>query len=187
MLIENKGIQTDPFHIPPFRLNSREFIVLFLYGGAHFHQTKTFLGDIFSGKIKDENVIVHKNLTFVGHYKEPLFRRIFYPVTVGEYLKKTANPNSPYAAKIYEIGGINEKTRVNTLPNYSKRLLSLYAAFSKTDRIVFDLLGQGPAEAKKIYQAVNEFVKAGGSAILLDNFNDQKNDCTKYIELQWLK
>ncbi|REC62838.1 hypothetical protein DRF65_08425 [Chryseobacterium pennae] len=187
MLIENKGIQTDTFHIPPFSLNSREFMVLFLYGGAHFHQTKTFLGDIFSGKIKDANVMVHKNLTFVEHYTEPLFRRLFHPVTVGEFLKKTTNPDSPYATKIYEINGITEKTRINTLPNHPKRLLSLYAAFSKTDHIVFDLLGQGPAEAKKIYQTVNEFVKEGGSAILLDNFNDQKNDCTKYIELQWLK
>lgn len=187
MLIENKGIQTETFHIPPFRLNSREFMVLFLYGGAHFHQTKTFLSDIFSGKIKDPKVIVYKNMTFVEHYTEPLLRKIFYPVTVGEYLKKTANSDSPYATKIYDITGINEKTRINTLANYPKRLLSLYAAFSKTDHIIFDLLGQGPAEAKKICQAVNEFVKEGGSAILLDNFNDQKNDCTKYIELQWLK
>lgn len=108
-------------------------------------------------------------------------------MTVGEYLKKAANPDSPYATKIYDIDGINEKTKVNTLPDYSKRLLCLYAAFSKTDSIVFDLLGQGVDGTEKIYQAVNEFVKAGGSAILLDNFNDQENVCTKYIELQWLK
>jgi hypothetical protein len=187
MLIENKGIHTNTFHIPPFSLNHGEFMVLFLYSGSHFQDTKTFLTHIFSGKIKDENVVVHKNLTLAEHYSESLFRRVFYPVTVGEYLKKAANPDSPYATKIYDIDGINEKTKVNTLPDYSKRLLCLYAVFSKTDSIVFDLLGQGVDGTEKIYQAVNEFVKAGGSAILLDNFNDQENVCTKYIELQWLK
>ncbi|CAI8721221.1 hypothetical protein EMIT036CA2_10281 [Chryseobacterium sp. IT-36CA2] len=30
-------------------------------------------------------------------------------------------------------------------------------------------------------------MKKGGSAILLDGYDDMKNQCTKYIELQWTK
>jgi hypothetical protein len=48
------------------------------------------LKGIFSGKVKDKNVIVHKKLTFVEHFKEPKFRQLFYPVTVEGYLKMNA-------------------------------------------------------------------------------------------------
>jgi hypothetical protein len=141
MLIENKGIKTDNFFIPSFDLNVGEIVVLYLFNGQHFYETEMFLKDIFCGKTKDENVIVHKKLTFVEHFIEPKLRRLFYPVTVGEYLKKNANLKSPYATKIYEIDWIKEKTRFNRLSGNPRRLLCLYATLSKTDNIVFDVVG----------------------------------------------
>lgn len=187
MLIENKGIKTTDFYIPPFDLNSGEIVVLFLFNGQHFYETEMFLKDIFCGRTKDENVVVNKSLTFVEHFIESKLRGLFFPVTVGEYLKKNANPESPYAAKIYEIEWIKENTKVNTLAGNPRRLLCLYATLSKTDNIVFDIVGQDPIGAEETYKVVKEVVKKGGSAILLDGFNDMKNDCTKYIELQWMK
>ena len=187
MLIENKGIRTDTFYIPPFDLNVGEIVVLYLFNGQHFYETEMFLKDIFCGKTKDENVVVHKNLTFVEHFIEPKLRRLFYPVTVGEYLKNNADLNSPYATKIYETKWINEKTKVNTLAGNPRRQLCLYATLSKTNSIVFDVAGQDPKGAEATYEIVKGVVKNGGSAILLDCFEDMKNDCTKYIELQWTK
>ena len=146
-----------------------------------------YLKDIFCGKLKNENVLVHKRLTFVEHFRESELRRLFYPVTVGEYLKKEANFESAFATKIYEIDWINEKTKVNTLAGNPRRLLSLYATLSNTKNIVFDVAGQDPQGADETYKIVKEVVKNGGSAILLDCFEDMKNDCTKYIELQWTK
>lgn len=186
MLINNKGIKTNTFYIPPFELNAGDFVVLYLYNGWHFYETEMFLKDIFCGNTENENVVVHKRLTFVEHFIEPTFRRLFYPVTVGEYLRKNANLDSPYAEKIYEIEWINKKTKVNTLAGNPRRLLSLYATLSKIDNIIFDISGVGPQDAKEIYKIVKETVKKGGSAILLDGFDDLKNDCTKYIELQWI-
>lgn len=185
MLIKSKGIKTDTFYIPPFDLNNGEIVIIYLFGGGHFHKTAMFLKDIFCNKVKNENVIMHKELTFVQHFIEPNLRRIFYPVTVGEYLKKNANLASPYATKIYEIDQINEKTKIKTLIGNRKKLLYLYATLSKTENIIFDLIGQGPIEAEEIYKIIKEIVKKGGSAILLDSFDDLKNDCTKYIELRW--
>jgi hypothetical protein len=185
MLIENKGIKSDTFYVPPFELNVGEIVVLHLFNGQHFYQTEMFLKDIFGGKTKDENVVVHKSLTFVEHFIEPKLRRLFYPVSVGEYLKKNANFDSPYATKIYEIDWINENTKVNTLSGNPRRLLSLYATLSKTNNIVFDLVAQDPKGAEKTYEIVKDVLKNGGSAILLDGFENLKNDCTKYIELQW--
>ncbi len=186
MLIENKGIRTDTFYISPFNLNAGELVVLHLFNGPHFYQTEMFLKDIFSGKKKDENVIVHKHLTFVEHFIEPNLRRLFHPVTVGEYLNKNANLGSQYATKIYEIEWIHQKTRINTLAGTPRRLLSLYATLSKTDNIIFDVIGQDPRGGEETYEIVKDVVKRGGSAIFLDCFGGMQNDCTKYIELQWM-
>lgn len=187
IIIENKGIKTDTFYIPPFTLNSGEIIVLHLYNGYHFYETEMFLKDIFCGKTSHENVIIHNNMTFAEHFRESKFRDIFFPVTVGEYLRKNADPESPYATKIYETEWINKKIKVNTLPGNPRRLLTLYATLSKTNNIIFDLVGQDLSGAKETYKIVKEIVKTGGSAILLDGYDEMKNDCTKYIELQWIK
>jgi hypothetical protein len=187
MLIENKGIKTDTFYVPPFDLNVGEIVVLHLLNGQHFYQTEMFLKDIFVGKTKDENAVVHKSLTFAEHFIEPKLRRLFYPVTVGEYLKKNADFESPYATKIYEIDWINKNTKVNTLAGNQRRLLCLYATLSKTNNIVFDVVGQDPKGAEETYEIVKKAMKIGGSAILIDSFANMKNDCTKYIELQWTK
>jgi ABC-type multidrug transport system ATPase subunit len=187
MLIENKGIKTNSFYIPSFVLNKGEIIILNLHNGKHFYSTEMLLKDIFSGKTINENVVVNKKLTFVEHFIEPKLRRLFYSITVGEYLKMNADLNSPYATKIYEIGWINEKTKVNTLPGNPKRLLSLYTTLSKTSNIIFDLVGQDSKGAEETYEIVKEAVKNGGSAILLNCFENMKNDSAKYIELQWMQ
>lgn len=187
MLIKNKGIKTDTFYIPPFELKVGEIVVLYLFNGQHFYNTEMYLKDIFIGNIKNKNVIVNQKMTFIEHFIEPKLRQIFRPITVGEYLKKKANLKSPYASKIYEIEWINEKTKINTLPGTPRRLLSLYTTLSKTKNIIFDLAGQDYQGAQKIYKIVKEVVNKGGSAILLDCFEDMKNDCTKYIELQYNK
>lgn len=187
MLIENKGVKTDTFYIPPFNLNAGEILVLYLFNGQHFYDTEMFLKDIFCGVSKDENVVVHKTLTFVEHFTEPRFRRFFQPMTVEDYLKKNANLDSPYATKIYEIKWINKKTKLNAISSSKRQLLSLYATLSKTNNIVFDLVGQDVKTAEKSYEVIKEAVRKGGSAILLDWVEDLRNDCTEYIELQWTK
>ncbi|NML71324.1 hypothetical protein HHL23_16155 [Chryseobacterium sp. RP-3-3] len=181
MLIENKGIETNTFYIPPFDLNAGEIVVLNVFSGANFYKTEMFLKDIFCGRIPHENVIIHQNITFLEHFFEPAIRRFFYPVTVGEYLKKNANSDSI----IYETEWINEKTKVNTLLGSHRKQLSLYATLSKTQNIVFDLSGEGLQGAEETYKIVKDIVKNGGSALLLDCYDDMKNDCPKYIELQW--
>jgi len=144
MLVENKGIKTENFHIPSFDLKAGEIVVLYLFNGQHFFETEMFLKDIFTGKVEDENVILNTSLTFAEHFKESRLRRLFHPVTVGEYLKRNANLNSPFATKIYEIDWINERTKVNTLAGNPRRLLTLYCTLSNTSNIVFDLVGQDP-------------------------------------------
>ncbi|WDF63200.1 hypothetical protein [Flavobacterium sp. KACC 22763] len=186
LVIESEGIRIKEYFIPPFELREGELLVLYLYEGAHFQGIKTELVNIFTGKIKNENVTVIKPLTYVDYFRESKFRSLFFPLRVGEYLKKKANLESKFIQKIYEIPWINKKTKINELHWNSKRLLSLYATFSKTKHIVFELAGQGPVDAKETYDIVRNEIRNGGSAILIDWVADMKNDCDKFITLEWL-
>jgi hypothetical protein len=186
MLIASKGIRTDKFYIQPFELNPGEIIVLYLFNGVHFYETEMYLKDIFTGKTVNESVTVNKPLTFVEHFIEPGLRRMFYPVSVGEYLKKHANPESHFATKIYEWDWITPKTKVNNLAGSPRGRLRLFATLSRTNNIVFDFVGQDPKGCEESYGIIKECVKNGGAAILLDCCKDMKDDCTKYIELEWV-
>ncbi|MCL9806555.1 hypothetical protein NAT51_13550 [Flavobacterium amniphilum] len=185
MLIENKGIQTDAFYVPPFTLKKGEIIILHLFNDERSHNAEMVLKDIFTGKLKDKNVIVYTALTFVDYIFEPKFKSLFRPFNVGNYLKKNANSNSPYATKIYETDWITPKTKINWLPGTPRKQLSLFASLTKTNNIIFDLSGLDKKGAEETYMIVKEIVKKGGAAIFLDYFGDIKNDCTQYIELQW--
>jgi hypothetical protein len=185
MILKSNGIKTDKFIIPPFVLNEGEIIVIYLWGGAHYQALKTFLKDIFCGITAHENVEIVKPLRFAEHFYEPKFRRIFYPITIGEYLRKHANPQNPYSTKIYDTN-IHKKANVNQLQATTKKQLSIFSTLSHTNNIVFDLAGLDPNGANETYKIVKESVKNGGSAILIDWASDMKDDCTHYIELEWL-
>ncbi len=187
MIVESKGIKTDKYYIPPFELRDGEIVVIYLYGGAHFYELKMELVDIFTGKSKNANVSIFRPLTFVEHFIEPAFRRLFYPVTVREYLKRNANSMSNFTKKIYDNKWINKKTKVHSLAWDQRKLLCLYSTLSKTTDIVFDVAGLDPQGAIKTYQIVKENIKNGGSAILIDWTDEMKNDCTKFITIEWTK
>ncbi|MCC9073724.1 hypothetical protein LNQ49_19265 [Flavobacterium sp. F-65] len=186
MIIENKGIKTDTFYIPPFNLEKGEVVVLYLHNCSESYDVEMLLKSIFCGTVKDENVIIHKKLKFVEHFKESNLRRYFCPITVGEYLRKNTDLNSSFSEKIFETNWITNKTKVNTLPGNPRKLLSLYATLSKTKNIVFDLVGQDPQGVEFAFEMVKEAVKNDGSAILFYHFDGLKEHCSKYIELEWV-
>lgn len=186
LVLESKGIITKEYFIPPFELREGELVILYLYGGAHFQNVKTDLLNIFTGKIKNENVTIRKPLTYVDYFKESRFRRLFFPVRVGEYLRKKANTESEFVEKVYEMPWVNKNTKVSELFWNSKMLLSLYATFSKTKYIVFELAGLGPVNAKENYDIVRDEIRKGGAAILIDWASDMKDNCDKFITLEWL-
>ncbi|GAB4043841.1 hypothetical protein [Spirosoma jeollabukense] len=184
MLLESKGIKINRFYVPPFTLSEGELVVLFLPSGDHYFDLLKNLASIFSGQIKHNNVVLHQPLSFVKHYEESALRRLFYPVTVGEYIKKNAKPINTIANRIYELDYITPKTKIISLAGTPRKLLSLYSTLSFTDNITFDLLGIDPTGATKVYEVVKNTVRKNGAAILLDNFDDMKDDCTKFITLE---
>lgn len=81
----------------------------------------------------------------------------------------------------------NPKTKINNLPGNPRKQLSLYSTLSKTNNIMFDFIGQDPLGAKETYEIVKNEVLRGGSAILFETFQNMKNDCSMYIEIELFK
>lgn len=183
-LIKNYGLKTDLFYLPPFELKANEIVVINIFEGGLFYDTEMFLKDIFTGKTQNENITVLEPLTFVEHIIEPTLRRLLYPITVDEYLRKKASLNSSFYSKIYETPFITKKTKVNSLAGTYRKQLSLYAQLSVTNKILLDLVGVDPQGVDKIYSLIKENIRSGGACILLDKTDDMKSDCNHYIELQ---
>lgn len=187
ILIKSTGITFRNFHIPPFELFEGEIIIIYLYNGEHVFDLEMHLKSIFEGKIQNENVIVNQKLSFVEYIRESEFRRIFYPITVKEYLKKHASQDNYYTDKIYDTDWINPETRINCLPGNPRKQLSLYSTLSNSNNIMLDIIGQDPKGAMETFKIIKKEIQNGGSAIIFDNFDDLKNYCPKYIEVQLMK
>lgn len=183
MIIENRGLKTNTFSIPPFILNKGEIVVVYISNGEYYNNIELCLKDLFTGKTTNKSINIHHPLSDIHHFKESKFRRFLHPITVGEYLKKNANLNSPYANKIYENNWITKNTNVNSLAGTPRKLLSIYATLTRAKNIVVDLAGLDPMGAERICEVVKEAVRKEGSSIILDRFEDMKNNCTKYVEV----
>ncbi|KAF2512086.1 hypothetical protein EYY60_07500 [Flavobacterium zhairuonense] len=186
LIIESKGIRTNQYFIPPFELREGELVVLYLEVGCHFDDMKEQLIAVFTGKVQHENVKIIKPLTFAEPFKESISKKIFNPITVEHYLKKHANVNAPIVSKIFEIDTFTKKTKVKDLGISEQKRLSLTAVFSKTKNVVFDLRGEGASCFFKTYEFAKDEIKTEGAAILIDWSNELKNDCSKFIAIEWL-
>lgn len=187
LVLESKGIRTDYYFIPPFELRKGEVVIVYLAGGPCFDVIKRELVDIFTGKKHHENVEIFKTLTFVEQPVRELFiKRMIHPITVGSYLKRNANPDSLIVSKIFEIDTFTKKDKVKNIGTSEKKRLSLTAVFSKTKNIIFDLRGEGASCFMKTYEFVKDEIKNEGAAILIDWSPDLKNDCSRFISIEWL-
>ena len=152
LLIESKGIKTDQFFIPPFELRKGDLIVIDIHGGPHYHEFKSILADIFTGIVKNENLILKQSLVHDSFFKESKFRRLFFPTTVEQYLEKNANLESEFIQKIYEFPWANKKTKLKELYSGYQKIIFLCSTLSKAKDIAFDLAGQNQESAKFSYE-----------------------------------
>jgi len=185
LIIESKGIKTDHYFIPPFELREGELVIIYLEGGAHFDDLKEQLVTVFAGKARHENVQVIKPLTFAAPIEESTLKRIFNPMSVGGYLKRDANLKNSIS-RIFEVDDFTKKDKVKKLDTSERKRLSLCAVFSKTKYVSFDLRGEAAAYFNKTYQFAKDEIKNDSAAILIDWSNELKNDCSKFITIEWL-
>lgn len=185
ILIECKGISTDIFSLPPFTLQKGETIGIYIGNNDNYFLAQQYLTAIFTGKTQYKNTIVRNNFTFVDYFREVKWRRLFFPITVGEYLKKHSDVSNPYSQKIYEEVWINKRMNVNALPWIQKKLLRLYSELSKKENVIIDFAGLDKQGTAMISEIIRNEVEKGSSAILFDIFSDLENSCDQYIKIDW--
>jgi hypothetical protein len=183
-VVQTTGTTIDDFYIPPFTVDKGDIVVVQLPNGPYFYGLLLILVDILTGKTKNDTVDLKDEFRFVEHIKESRWTSIVYPLTVERYIKKYGNPDSDVAKRIYEIDGIKPNIRINTLPGTPRKLLSLLTTFSWTDKIVFDLAGIDPTGGQRTFDLVKSQVDNSGAAILIDSYDDFKNDCSKFVKFE---
>ena len=186
MLLKFNEQILNNFLIPSFSLNKGEMVIIQFPGGPYFIPLLTEMIEILTGKTANNKVEIISPLKYAEHFKESTFSRHFFPMSVGAYLSKYANMNNPIAKKIYDIEWMTPKIKVQTLAGNPRRQLSVYATLSWTSQIIFDLAGVDPQGGHEIYKFVKTIVIAGGTAILIDNNDEFKNDCTTFIQDKYL-
>lgn len=167
--------------IPSFSLKKGDMAVIQIPSGPSYYPVKHEMVSRLTGKTPSEGIEVFSPFKYADYIWERGLKYRFFPLTVGGYLEKNANSNSPFSKKIYECSWITPKTKIQTLAGTPRRQLSVYAALSWTNQIIFDLPGVGPEGGEDIYNTVKTVVDAGGAAILIDWSDDFKKDCKVFI------
>ncbi len=183
-MVQSTGIRIKEFYIPPFTVDKGETLIIQLPNGLPFTELLFMLVDILTGREKADSVVVKEDFQFAKHITETGWTRIFRPLTVGRYIKDAANPDSKVPNAIYELTDIKPTTKIKRLGGNQRKLLSLLTAFSWTNNIIFDLVGVDPVGGQKAYDLVKEQIGNTGIAILVDNYDDFKDDCTKFVKFE---
>ena len=183
-IIDCKGFQLGRFKIPSFNLNRGEIVNLQIFSGGHFWELEEKLIQIFTGIIQHENVKISGRIEFAEHIRETGILSKLFPLTVGKYLKKNARPTE-MSLSIFPDDRLKPETPISHLAGNPRKFLSIYSVLSRCDGVIFDLVGNDPSGAEKLFEIVKDFVDhKNGYAILMNNFDDFQEDSTKNIQLE---
>jgi hypothetical protein len=174
------------FLVPSFSLANGEIVIIRIPEGEFFYPLKLEIVKMLTGEAVNDNVEIVSALQFVADFEESYFRYRFFPTTIDSYHNKYANKANPVYKNIYGTEGITPQTKVKTVDNTLRRLLSLYTTLSWTNNIVFHLAGIGPQGGQDIYRIVKTMVNSGGAAILIDRCDEFQNDCTTFIKAGYI-
>lgn len=181
----NKQIISD-FLVPSFKLKRGQIAIIQFPNGPYFYPLMMEMVDIFTGKTSKDGVEILSPFKYPEHLWKTKPRYRIFPLTVGGYLEKNANKESPFATKIYEYSFISPKTKIETLAGNPRRKLAVYATLSWRNQIIYDLAGVDPKGGEEIYNTVKTVVHNGGAAILIDSSEEFKNDCNIFIRPQYI-
>lgn len=181
LYIQCKGAQFGRLYVPPFKLFQGEFSIIYLFHGPHFWDIMLELAEILTGKRQHKQFVVHKPLIFVEHIQQGKLRSTFRPLTVKRYFKSHGLNNIEISQDYFQDDRVKPQTKISHLPGNPRKKISLLATLSYSKDIVFDLTGVDPKGGKEIFEFVKEVVAKGGTAILLDGYDNFKDDNIKFI------
>jgi hypothetical protein len=183
-VIQTLGTTIGDFYIPPFTVDKGDIVMIQLPNGPYFYGLLARLVEILTGKKKDDTVQLKDKFRFAEHLTESRWRSMIYPMTVERYIKYYGNPDSDVTKRIYEFEGIKPNTKIVRLAGNPRKLLSLLTTFSWTNKIIFDLAGVDPTGGQQTFDLVKSHVDNSGAAILIESYDDFKNDCSKFVKVE---
>ena len=182
MLIQFKEQKIGDYIIPSFTLSENEIIVLKFPNEPSAYTATSILNNFLTGKIANSSVIINKQFTYVKHSGYNHFIDIFFPLTVKRLISRAANnPSSTYRKISEEINWLKPNTKIEKLAGGHRKLIFIFSTFSKTQNIIFDLMGLDTDNRRKIYNIVKSNVSNQGAAILYDFWDDFKYDNSEFI------
>jgi len=169
-------------HIPAFTLFDGELLVIRFPHSPEALDARRMMKQLLGGAESPPGVVLHAPLAVVTDHSQLGIRQRWFPETIGQHLKKNANPASPYYDRIYQVHeSLTPARRINTLAGNPRRQLALFKTLSWNDRIVFSLEGVDPIGGETIFGFVQEAVAKGGAAILLDHCDEFLDKCTRFV------
>jgi len=182
-ILENTGLTLRSFHIPAFKVNAGDFVVIYLCNGAPYEKLRTEAGDALSGKHTHGAIRVNAPFQDVLFFRESSLWKHLFPSRIGTYLQNTIGLDKVHMKQLCQDLCINSRKPMKLLDQVTRKKLLLAAAFTKTNHIVFDLWGVGYEDAQTVLKFVKEHIAEHGSTvILLDNCPDLRNECTTFVE-----
>lgn len=159
-------------------------MIIELPNGPNFADVLSKLVDLLTKKQASTDIDVSGDFKFANHITETGWMRLFRPMTVGRFIRHHGNPANSIVDKVYEVYDIKPSTQIRRMPGNHRKILSMLTTLSWTNNLIFDLVGVDPTGGEKAYSLAKEKIKHGGTVILLDNYDDFKNDCTTYIKYE---
>lgn len=183
-MVQSKGLTIDNFYIPPFTVDRGDIVIIELPNGPHFIEVLFKMVDVLTRRQDVPEVSVDADFKFVDHITETGWTRFFRPMTVGRFIKQHGNPANKIVDKVYDLCDVKPSTEIRRMPGNHRKILSMLNTLSWTNNLIFDLVGVDPTGGEKAYDLARENTRNGGTVILLDNYDDFKNDCTRYIKYE---
>lgn len=169
--VKSGGFNLKGYNIPLFELKSGQLLRMWIQiippvNGKNGYNLIPYLEKLFLKKRKTEGLWVHKAIPFARFIPKRRFQNHF--LTVDKFLKKQRIPVDQHQ-QIKEFLDLAGNLKIRFLGATPGRILSMLAAWEKSDCIAFDYYGLGPADVEKINQLVYEKLQEGKSAIGFDN------------------
>lgn len=183
-MVQSKGLTIDNFYIPPFTVNKGDMVIIELPNGPHFSEVLFKMVDLLTRRQESPDIHVSADFKFVSHITETGWKRFFRSMTVGRYIREHSNPTNKIVDKVYDICNIKPSTEIRRMQGNHRKILSMLNTLSWTNNFIFDLVGVDPTGGAKAYDLAKENIRNDGTVILLDNYDDFKNDCTRYIKYE---
>lgn len=182
LLVEFSEQTIHGYRIPAFTLSDGELVLIRFPNNPNAYEARQALKRLLSGAESAGGVILHTPLSVVADHSQLGFWQRWFPDTIEQHLKKNANPTSPYYDRIYEVHeSLIPRRRINTLAGTPRRQLALFKTLSWSDKIVFSLEGVDPTGGESIFGFVQDAVSQGGAAILIDQYNEFAEKCTRVV------